>query len=323
MSPRTRESLENTLMLAEIAQLYYMDGLTQDEIARRVGLSRSHVSRMLKSARESGLVEVRINHPLQRDSRLEGELKARFNLKDCVVLARQTNSMFGLDTGKKVGALAARYLQKIIRQGSTIGLGWGSAVYETVSSGYLTPKKDVKVAQLMGSIGGVTPDIDGAQIASQLGNMLGATVYYLHAPMIVTDSSVRQGLLRDQHIRRTLEVARRSDITLVSVGLVSQRSGLYRAGYLNDADLEYIAGQGAVGDICGTFFMLDGSIAPLEIHDRILAVSSDVLKAVPNKVGVSWGEHKALANIGAARAGLINILVTDEDAALAMLAHKD
>jgi DNA-binding transcriptional regulator LsrR (DeoR family) len=216
--------------------------------------------------------------------------------------------------------LAARYLQERIPDESIVGVGWGSTVYHVVTSGYLRNKRGVNVVQLMGSVGGPTPDIDGAQVTGRLARTLGGAAYYLHAPMVVTDAGVRAGLLRDQHIRKTLEMARRASTLLVSVGAVTRASGIYRAGYLNDADLDYIQGQGAVGDICGSYFAQDGSPCSLELSERTVAVEAATMRAVPTRVGVGWGVAKALPSLGAIRAGLINVLITDDAAAREILA---
>jgi deoxyribonucleoside regulator len=151
---------------------------------------------------------------------------------------------------------------------------------------------------------------------ARLGRILGGRGYYLHAPMLVTDVAVRNGLLRDQHIRKTLEMARRANVLLVSVGAISRGSGLYRAGYLNEADLEYIEGQGAVGDICGSYFKRDGSPCSIEFEERMIAVSAEVMRTIPLRVGVGWGGVKALPSLGAVRAGLIDVLVIDEEAGM-------
>ena len=305
------------LLLAEVAEQYYVADLTQEQIARRLGVSRSNVSRMLKEARARGFVEIRVHHPLQTVPDLQDRLRDRFGLSDCVVLAGSTTA--DDNTATKVGAAAARYLQRRVTDGGILGVGWGSTVYHVAISGYLRPKSRLSVVQLMGSIGGATPDIDGAEVAARFGRALGGRVYYLHAPMVVTDAAVRTGLLRDQHIRTTLEMARRATTIVVSVRAVTQASGIYRAGYLNDADLAYIRGQGAVGDICGSYFAQDGSSCSVELSDRTVAVTADVMRRVPLRVGVGWGVQKALPSVGAVRAGLVNVLITDEAAALQML----
>ena len=325
---RRAEAADDLLLLADVAQQYYLEDLTQEQIARRIGVSRSNVSRMLKDARERGVVEIRIHHPLRTVPELRAALVGRLGLADCLVLATPDPAAGpGGDpvptVPQQLGALAARYLQDQIAEGSVVGVGWGSTVYHVVTSGYLRRKPGTSVVQLMGSVGGATPDIDGGQVAGRLGRALGARVYYLHAPMVVTDAGVRAGLLRDQHIRKTLEMARKAQTLLVSVGAVTQASGIYRAGYLGDVDLEHIQGQGAVGDICGSFFRLDGSRCSLELEERTIAVSAEVMRAAPLRVGVGWGAAKALPSVGAVRAGLVNVLITDEEAATAMLAILD
>ena len=315
-------SEDGLLVLAEAAQLYYVEDFTQEQIARRVGTSRSNVSRMLKEAREQGLVEIQVHSPLTTVSGLQEELVSRLGLRECLVLAapRRDERVSGsTDNSGKVAALAARYLQERVSKGDTVGLGWGRSTYRVVHSRFLRDKEDVEVAQMMGSIGGSIPDLDGVSMTARLADVLGASAHYLHAPMLVMDAAVRNGLLRDPHIRKTLEVARRANIMMAGVGAISRDFGQYRTGYLNDADLEYIRGHGVVGEVCGSYFSLDGELHWLEMNDRMIALEAGSIKQIPLRVGVSWSSEKALANIGAARSRLLNTLITDEEAARQML----
>jgi deoxyribonucleoside regulator len=312
---------DDHFQLAKVAWLYYGQDWTQEQIAQETGLSRPTISRMLRDARERGIVEIHVHYPFQTLGVVEDELRSRLGLVDCKVLATSAVNDFGdgKDVANQVGALAARYLQKQILDESVIGLGWGSMVHNVVRSGYLKGKRGTVVAQIQGSIGGATPDIDGAGLAAALGRQIGGRVHTLSAPMVVADAAVRTGLLRDQHIRHTLEIGKRASVIIVGVGAVSHQSGLYRAGYLNDADLEFIRGQRAVGDVCGSYFTRDGSLRPLELNDRMIVLDADAIRQAPIRVGVSCGAEKILPNIGAARSGLINVLITDEDAAKGML----
>jgi deoxyribonucleoside regulator len=156
-------------------------------------------------------------------------------------------------------------------------------------------------------------------VTARLAEVLGASAHYLHAPMLETDAALRAGLLRDPHIHNTLEVAGRAETIVSSVGTPSTEHGQYLTAYLSDEDLDYIRGQGAVGDICGAYFAFDGSPVPLEMSERSIAMSSEQLSRIPNRVGVNSGAVKPMANIGAARSSLINVLITDEDTAGKML----
>jgi deoxyribonucleoside regulator len=137
--------------------------------------------------------------------------------------------------------------------------------------------------------------------------------------MLVADAVVRDGLLRDLHIAKTLEIARSAGTMVVSVGSIDRNSGQYRTGYLDDADLDYIRGQGAVGDICGSYFSYDGSPVQLRMNECTIAMGFEDMKGIRNRIGVSGGTHKVRPNIGAARAGLLNVLITDQNTAREML----
>jgi deoxyribonucleoside regulator len=319
---RRGTSDDGALLLAEVARLYYVKNFTQQHIADRIGVSRTNVSRMLIEARERGLVEIKIHTPLTVADELQEELMERLGLRECLVLA---SPPLGEDTAEltdtvgRMSALGACYLQENVAAGSVVGLSWSSTVYHVVSSPYLREKRDVTVVQLMGSIGGSIAELDGVSITGRLADALGGKAHYLHAPMLVANAAVRDALLQDPHISRTLEAARQADTMVVSVGVINETSGQYRTGYLDAADLEYIRSQGAVGDICGSYFAYDGSPVHLNMTGRTIAIGFEEMKAIPNRIGVSGGPHKALPNIGAVRAGLLNVLITDEDTAREML----
>ena len=319
---RSDLSEDGLLVLAEVAQLYYVRDFTQEQISRQVGTSRSNVSRMLKEAREQGLVEIRVHSPLMTASGLQEDLVSRLGLRECLVLAtphRERRNFGTNDNAGKVAALAARYLQEKISKGDIVGLGWGRSTYRVLHSRFLREKEDVTVAQMMGSIGGSIPDLDGVSMTARLADVLGASAHYLHAPMLVTDAAVRNGLIRDLHIRRTLEVGRRANVMVAGVGAIDRDFGQYRTGYLNDADLEYIRGHGVVGEVCGSYFSREGELRRIEMNERMVGLEAEDIKRIPLRVGVSWGSGKALANVGAARSGLLDVLVTDEETAKMMM----
>ncbi|HEX5850253.1 MAG TPA: sugar-binding transcriptional regulator [Rubrobacter sp.] len=297
--------------LVEAAHLYYINDFTQERVASLMGVSRSKVSRMLKEARARGLIEFRVRSSLITEPGLQKVLQRELGLKECLVLAAPESS----DEAERVGALAGQYLQENIDDGNVVGVGWSSAVYSTVTNSGLQKRQDLVVAQLMGSVGNAIIELNGMYVTGRLADDLGASAHYIHAPMIVTDTAVRDGLLRDPYIRKTLEVARHADVILVGIGAVNENLGQYRAGYLDDADLEDLWARGAVGEVIGTYISPEGQVVPLELNERIVGLDFRAMRKIPLRVGVSWGARKALANIGAARSGLINVLVTDENTA--------
>lgn len=320
---RTGAVPEGTLALAEVARLYYVKSLTQQHIADRLGVSRSNVSRMLIEARSRGLVEIKVHSPLTVADGLQDELRELLGLRECLVLASPPLSQDACDTVEdavsRLSALGALYLQENIADGSTVGLSWSDTIYHVANSRYLQEKSGVTAVQLMGSIGGSIAEHDGISITGRLADVLGGKAHYLHAPMLVANPAVRDGLLQDPHVRKTLEVGREANTMAVSVGAIGRMSGQYRTGYLTDGDLDYIRAQGAVGDICGSYFSYEGSAIDLEMDERTIAIGFEEMKSIPDRIAVSGGPHKVLPNIGAIRAGLINVLLTDEKTAKDML----
>jgi deoxyribonucleoside regulator len=162
LAARRRISLsEDQFLLTEVAQLYYVRDLTQEQIAQRIGTSRSNISRMLKEARKQGMVEIKIHSPLRTVPGLQEEL---VSLWECLVLAapdRNSRIVEATDTVTQGAALAARYLQENIAEGTTVGLGWGRSVHRVVHNRFFREKRGVTVVQLMGSIGGSIPEFDG------------------------------------------------------------------------------------------------------------------------------------------------------------------
>lgn len=301
-------------LLAEVASLYYEQNLSQAEIAERLGLSRSNVSRLLAEARQEGIVEITIHYPWQGRPDLERRLVERFRLKDARVL--QTGSYGYTQMVQGLGVLAARYLESHLRDRMVLGISWSTGVYQVVNALRAARRLGVTVVQLTGAVGSVSPVLDGPDLARWLAQTLGGQYRYLHAPLLVESAEVRQALEQERAIRETLDLARRADIALVGIGSIQPAlSTLLQTGLVDEDGLAAIAAMGAVGDICTYHYDIYGRIVPLELHQRIIGIDLVSLSRIPLVIGVAGGREKAEAILGALRGGYINCLVTDEVAA--------
>jgi len=305
-------------LLAEVATLYYEDGLTQQEIANRLGISRSNISRLLAEARRKGVVEIRINYPWQTSPSLQSALMDRFALRVARVLKTE-----GYDyrwTLRGLGALAARYLEGILRDGTILAISWGTAVYAVVNALRPTKKMDIEVVQMIGAVGSGDPLIDGPELARMLADAFGGRYRYLHAPLIVESAEVQRAFLNEQRISETLQLARKADIALVGIGSVEPSiSSLIRAGYIDERELATIRQKGAVGDICARQFDIHGRVLDIELNRRVVGIDIESLKKIRCVIGVAGGILKAPAILGALRGEIIDVLVTDEEAAREVL----
>ncbi len=318
-APRAPRRWDRLAYLARVASLYFEEQKTQQEIAALLGISRSGVSRLITEARERGVVEIIVHHPLQTAPELEAALLGRFGLKEVRVLAGRDETYER--TLQRLGELAARYFEDLLHDGMTIGISWGGALYEMIRAIRPRAYNNVEVVQLIGATGAEATPTSGPILAQLLAERLRCRSYQLHAPLIVGDATARRALLAERHIRETLERARRSDIALVGIG--TTRSGYYslvRAGYLAESDAAEIRRSGAVGDVCAQHFDYDGRWLDIELNRRVIGIDHRSLRRIETVIGVAGGEVKAQAIHGALRGRFVNVLITDEAAARRLLA---
>lgn len=305
-------------LLANIASWYFEENLTQTEIARRTGYSPSMISRLLTEARKSGVVEIRIHHPIPRRVDLEKALANKLGLKQVRVVA--CGKIEHSQMLRRLGNMAARLVEQKSHDNMTIGVSWGSAVYETVTALRIGSDQGINVLLMMGSLDTENPEISGPVVTQQLARALMGRYSILPAPLMVDSESTRQTLLNDSRVRRVLEQFRNIELALVGVGSNDpEHSALLNAGYLTIEQSKELARDGAVGDVCAIFFDKDGKLVDNPVTRCVVGISAADLARIPTVIGVSGGKFKILPIIGASRAGLINVLVTDDVTAQGIL----
>jgi DNA-binding transcriptional regulator LsrR (DeoR family) len=182
----------------------------------------------------------------------------------------------------------------------------------------------VHVVQMMGGVGALNPQIDGAELARRLAEALGGQFHYLRAPFLVVSPAVRQALLHELEIRTVIGLVRQAELALTGIGSVRpELSGLARAGYITQDDLSTAVRQGAVGDICGQYFTIHGDICKLDLHERVITIDPPSLRDIRCVVAIAAWHEKAPAILGALRGGYVDILVTDAAAATEVLRLDD
>ena len=307
-------------LLVQIAKLYYEEGYGQERIAQTLNLSRPYVSKLLNAAKEEGIVRIQVIDPLNIESSLEREFRERFHLLKAIIIPREEDG----ERLKHVGEAAARYLSDIITDGSVIGASWGGTVYECSKA--LISRKDlsnVVSVQLCGGVSDVSQTVYASQIADNFSALLGASAYMLPVPAVVDSKEVSDVLKTDGSISKVLQRGLDADIALFTAGTFGQRSALYRAGYLRDADLTRLKRLGAVGDICSHVIDINGKICDRNLDERTMAVPLDNIKKKKYRIGVGQGFSKVDSLCGALRGGIINVLVTNEETAECMLDRLD
>lgn len=314
----TLEHEDRLEFLGQVAAWYYEDDLDQNEIGRRIGKSRSMVSRLLREARDEGLVEFRVRFPLRTDAGLEAELQESTGLTEVRVLA--SNEIPFDSMMRRLGRLGARAVQSRLRSDINVTIGWGAALFHTVQAMPEIRLDGVMVIQAMGSVGDGDPGVDGADLARTLASKLSADFRTLAAPLLVDSEEVAASLKADRTNAATIAMAASAEVTVTGIGTIdSDLSGLVRAGYFTNRQLENLRSLGVVGDLMGYLLDRDGNILDIPENGRVVALYPK--QVAGTVIGVAGGAAKAAAIRAVVQGGYLDVLITDSAAARGILAR--
>jgi DNA-binding transcriptional regulator LsrR (DeoR family) len=302
--------------IVKICYLYYKEGKTQEEISSMFGLSRFKIIRLLKEARNTGLVTIHINDSLEKITETEITLARVFGLKECVVV--RVKEFAHRSPLEQIGEAGAQYLSRIIHRHRVLGVSWGRTLYHVVENVKPMETKNLTVVQISGGLGTIE-GTDTNILTMMLSQRLGGTAYVIQAPVIVQNGMIRDTLLKEGKISEALTVARTADLVIVGIGIVSKEGGLWKAGFLDHRDYVNLKKAGAIGAIGGRFYDFNGKTCSNSLDDRIIGLTLNELRGTRHKIGVAMGGEKIQAIFGALRGQLLDALITDEDTAKALL----
>jgi DNA-binding transcriptional regulator LsrR (DeoR family) len=302
---------EDELLAA--ASMYYHQDMKMDAIGRRLHLSRSTVSRMLKRARALGLVEIALRPSPSRSSSLTQELADAYGVEAYVVpvsgLATEAERL------TQMAAFTARLAMQWMDSDMIMGVAWGTTL--AAVAGQLGKKATLggTIVQLNGAANTRTSGALYAEsLLSQFGIAFDAEIQLFPVPAFFDYAETREAMWRERSIERVLDLQRRADIALFSVGALSAEvpSHVYTAGYLEQEDMELLQCEGVVGDVCTVFLRADGTYSDLVLNARATGPTPAELQVIPRRLCAAAGDSKAVAIRAALLAGVATHLVVDE-----------
>ena len=313
--PTARETVASPDLRVRAAWLYYVEDMTQEQIARFMNISRAKVIRLLASARDNGIVRIRIEDRASEQIALERNLVAAFGLADAIVVPAPAAAT-AITT--VVGHAAGTYLTDQMKDGMSLGVGWGATLHMSLKALGGQPCERLSVVSLLG---GMTHSraVNPSAVARRIADAFGADCYQLTAPVMVADETVRAALWSEPGLRELLERARRVDLALVSVGDVSEEATLFREGILPLSALASLQAAGAVGDVLCHFIDAEGNVVNHPVNRRVVSVDLEDLRRVPRVVVAAGGRRKVAAIRAALKATGAGVLITEESAARGLL----
>lgn len=320
--PRSRadEDWATQEQLLRVAWYYYVDGLTQDDIAKRISVSRASAGRLLERCRQAGIVTFTINSEYYESFQVGRLLKERFALREALVPPMLDSDVQEQSrVNARLGRGGAQYLQSHLKPGDVLGMGWGDTVQHTMECLHPDAIARVSTVSLTGGVGAYVNALRRVRVDRDSG----LQDAILPTPILASTEDLAQALRAETQVQQVLEMSRRADHALVGIGALGGQATLAQVGYATASELGEYGDAGAVGDLLGVFYDADGVQLDLPLHRRRIGIDLADLKKIPNVVGVAGGLSKVDAILGALRGGYLDVLVTTEEVARALLERSD
>lgn len=309
---------EETLLTA--SSMYYLQDIKMETIASHLHMSRSSVSRLLKQARASGLVEITLRPTPTRAPGVSQYIASQFGVDVYVVPV--TDAATDEERLEQVAMTTARMLTGWFDSDMILGVAWGTTLGAIARHLSKKPTRGSSIVQLNGAANNRTSGVEYVgNLMSRFGDAFDATVNLFPVPAFFDYAETRRAMWRERSVARVLDVQHRADIALFSIGAVAGEvpSHVYSAGYLEREDIETLESEGVVGDVCTVFLRADGTYEDLTLNERATGPTPAELRRVPRRVCAVAGDSKVVPLLAALRAGVITHLVVDEQTAMQLM----
>ncbi|MBD1379515.1 sugar-binding transcriptional regulator [Metabacillus arenae] len=316
------EKYEEQRLLVKIARMYYEDDMTQSAIAKDLGIYRTTISRLLKKAREDGIVTIKIRDNISQNFDLERKLEKLFHLKE-VILVPTTDEQTEGEKKKALGKAGAELLKRIVKDEDVIGFAWGSTLASMVGQVSDPKKRNLDFVPLVGGPGTMDAKYHVNTITYNMANDIGGTPHFIDAMAVVERKETKEDIVSSNYFKKIKKLWDDLTIAVVGIGAPLKSSNMIWTGFYGDRDVKALEKANGIGDICSRFFDENGRIIDTELHDRTIAIELERLKSLNYSIGIAESIEKVPSIIGALKGEFINILVTTDETASNILERME
>ncbi|WP_227001914.1 sugar-binding transcriptional regulator [Virgibacillus necropolis] len=305
--------MKDERLIVKVAKLYYLEGWTQSQISKKVGLSRPIISKMIKEANENNIVEIYIKDETAHTVDLERILENEYGLNEVFVLAASDgNSEL---VRRNLGQVAATYLSKRLDDVNKIGISWGKSIHTLIEELRNQEKNHIHVTPLIGGMGQRYVHYHSNHLTFQLAEKLNTSSSYLYAPAIADTVELKNQLCETEDISKVLNEGRNVDIAVVGIGVPTKMNTMAELGYLSEQDILTLGDSGSIGDLNSNFFDIDGIEIDHPVNQRRIGLNLEDIKKIPEVIAIAEGVHKSGSLQVALKARYINTLFIDANTA--------
>lgn len=314
MGLATGESRTDRLRI-RAAWMYFVEQMTQIEIAEVLGVGRVTVVRLLADARSRNEVKITIESELADIVMLERALEKVFGLEQALVAPLSSPDA---DPIPAISARTGSFLSETMRSGMRVGVGWGRTLFSSLAFINTRSLSDFKVISLLGGVG-VARRFNPAEFAWRFAQAFQGDGYLIPTPAVVDSIETKIALVERCGLQEIFSMADTLDAVLLSVGGIASATTFYRGGFLKEAEREALVARGAVGDLLFHFFDRDGDLVDHPVNKLVMSADVDRLRKAPMRILTSGGTEKIEALLGAMKLVAPTVLITDEESARRML----
>ena len=318
-----REELVVARQMHQALVLHFLEGLTQSQIADRLGISQPTVNRLIKRGRQLGLVEIKIKSPIEPLVDMEEQLLAIGGIRRAIVVPTVSdNQQTALQA---VGEAAARLLLEEIGDGDTICITGGKGV-SAVVAGLQAPRRfDVEVIPATGCVQG-KHYTDVNHVSTLMADRLGGRSFQIHAPLFADSAAERAMLINMRAVADVFGRAREAKVAVVGIGsILSDDSSYYDLYPSSSTDRAAIERSGASCELLAHLLDEQGRVCDYSLNRSLVSLTLEEFASIPTKIGVASGPNKAGPILSVMRGRHLDTLVTDEatgERVLAMASEK-
>ena len=298
--------------IARVAEMFYVHGISQYEIAEKFNFSKAKVCRIIKEAKKRDIIVFSVKKFDKIKIDLEKSLEDKYGLKEVMIYPdsdlkdQDENLVF-----KEVGLLGFRYIERIIKDDLNIALTWGKTLYHVIKN--ITPGKkyDVNIFSTLGGVSLTKAEYQNNNLVQMLSERVGGKSYPIYLPLVLEKPEHKDLFLSESNIRKILGDTSKIDYYFAGLGTISEDSRMYTLGGFDLAFLKSLSSKKIVGELGLNFFDIEGNFVNTGIEDRTINLSIEDIKKIKNKVIFCFGIEKVASLKALLNAHIVNVLITD------------
>lgn len=295
------------ILMEKAAWYYYHEDMTQQQISGLLGLSRMKVIKLLDQAKLCGLIQFRFRQDSEKRLQLEKSLMESYALQDCFIVPTPNSSA---ETNENVARAASLYVAGRISAENFINIGYGDTAGRVLNHLAISADRTLSCVSLTGGVSHYLPNARSS--------VFNARLYLIPTPLLVSSDEVAAAMKAEKAIQDIQALIPLSTLSIVGIGALNDEATVLTSGVLTSHDFLVLQRNGAVGDILSHFINEDGEPVSTDLEGRTISTSLETLKRLNNVIGVAAGAGKVRAMRAVLRGGYLDVLITDEDTALAL-----